>query len=83
MFDFNLKIILAYIERKSPYEFLSHVDRFGWGFPLIEGESWKMKNLSKFEILKEYPKEWNKVISNYRIFKGNSSDNFDILVNIC
>jgi len=73
--------IADYIEKQSPYEFYLYVDKFGWGFPLLE-DNWKKHNFNIFEILKHYPEEWKEHVARFTMSIGNSSDNYDILVSL-
>jgi hypothetical protein len=59
---------------------LAHVDKFGWGFPLIDKDWNKNKSFNKFEILKHYPDEWKQHVAKFEILKGNQTDEYDILV---
>lgn len=71
---------LDYIEKKSPIEYLNHLDRFGWGFPLIEGSAWQRGNFSKFKIFKEYPELWREFFGYIDIRKGDENEDFDVYV---
>jgi hypothetical protein len=59
---------------------LKFIDRFGWGFPLLEGARWNSKNFTKFKIFKEYPELWREFFGHIEVRKGNENENFDIFV---
>jgi hypothetical protein len=58
---------------------LAHIDKFKWGFPLID-KDWKKKDFNKFNVLIQYPNEWKEHVGRYEILKRNQTDDFDILV---
>lgn len=72
-------VTTVYIEKKSALEFIKTIDKFGWGFPLLD-DAWNGQNFSKYDIMVNYPKEWDWNIGKLKVFKGNESIDYDVYV---